>query len=67
MDACIYKETLLQLCQPLIRVAYGESELSLRASQKFITGTYSKLMLNTGALMLSMIGEHGKNVHGNLS
>lgn len=37
MDACIYKETLLQLCQPLIRVAYGESELSLRASQKFIT------------------------------
>lgn len=38
MDACIYKETLLQLCQPLIQVAYGESELSLRASQKFITG-----------------------------
>lgn len=38
MDTCIYKETLLQLCQPLKQVAYEEAELSLRASQKFITG-----------------------------
>lgn len=38
MDACIHKETLLQFCQLLIQVAYGESELALRASQKFITG-----------------------------
>lgn len=64
MDTCIYKETL-QLCQPLKQVAYEESELSLRASQKFITGDI--FITYAGVHMITIIGEHDNNVHGDLS